>query len=69
MWLHFSAFFGCIFSLFFGIFSGCGFPRKSSLAYQLIVVVVVDDDDVVDVAVSFGSRYFNKLHLIFRLLI
>ena len=57
-WLYF-------FRFFLGIFQAVDFlDRRSSLAYQFIVVVVVVV--AVDVAVSFGSRYFNKLPLILR---
>ena len=63
LWLHFSAEILVVFFRFFwGIFQAADFlDRRSSLAYQFIVVVVA-----VDVAVSFGSRYFNKLPLILR---
>ena len=55
---------GCIFlqKYFLAFFQVVDFlDRRSSLAYQFVVVVVA-----VDVAVSFGSRYFNKSPLILR---
>ena len=55
------------FRIFGGIFQVVDFlDRISSLAYQLIVIVVVVAVVAVDVAVSFGSRYFIELPLILR---